>query len=232
MRSWIDTTAAVARVLVALFALALAGCVETRFESPIGDNIETCDAGWKGLWLDADASKRARSDAADAAFYVNDACEFIVLDQPEQKGPLKQIHVPVNYVHADGRDYVVIADSAVKGLAEVKPPHGVTPVPEKSFFFVRYKLRGDRLDLYQIDSERTAKLVIDGKLDGTVDKAQNELHVYVSGARAKMLEIVRKQPIFDDKPVRLVRSRETLEQYERSLLDQTPAGDAPAGKKK
>ena len=29
---------------------SLCGCTETRFESPLGDNIETCDTRWKGLW--------------------------------------------------------------------------------------------------------------------------------------------------------------------------------------
>ena len=224
MRTWTETAVIVLRTFIACAVLMLAGCVETRFESPIGDNIETCDAGWKGLWVDADASNRDLPDKSDAAFYVNDACEFIVLDQPEAKGPLKQIHVPINYVHADGRDYVVIADNAIKGLADVKPPYGVTPVPEKSFYFARYKLRGDRLELYQVDSERIAKLVIDGKLDGTVDKRQNELHVYVHGTRAQMLEIVHAQPIFSDKPFKLVRSRQTLEQYEKSMLTETPPG--------
>jgi len=205
-------------LLLAFGLLALTGCVETRFESPIGDNIETCDAGWKGLWVDTDDAKRDRPEASGAAFYVNDACEFLVIDQPEPRGALKQIHVPVNYVHADGKSYLVVADVAIKGLAEVKPPHGVTPVPDKSFFFARYALRGDRLDIYQVDSTRVAKLVIDGKLDGTVDKTQNELHVYVRGTRANMLDIVKTQPIFDDKPFSLKRSRQSLEEYEKAAV--------------
>ena len=80
MQSSTETAMTAVRILAACLALALAGCVETRFESPIGDNIETCDAGWKGLWIDADAPNRDRPEKADAAFYVNDACEFIVLD--------------------------------------------------------------------------------------------------------------------------------------------------------
>jgi hypothetical protein len=218
MRSSTEILATTFRALAACAVLALGGCIETRFESPIGDNIETCDAGWKGLWVDTDEAKRDRPEASGAAFYVNDACEFIVLDQPEPNGALKQIHVPVNYVHADRRSYLVVADVAVKGLAELKPPHGITPVPDKSFFFARYVLRGDRLEIYPVDSARTAKLVIDGKLDGTVDKTQNELHVYVRGTRANMLEIVRTQPIFDDKPFALQRSRQSLEDYEKAAV--------------
>ena len=213
-------------LLLAFGLLALTGCVETRFESPIGDNIETCDAGWKGLWVDTDDAKRDRPEASGAAFYVNDACEFLVIDQPEPRGALKQIHVPVNYVHADGKSYLVVADVAIKGLAEVKAPHGVTPVPDKSFFFARYALRGDRLDIYQVDSARVAKLVLDGRLEGTVDKVGTELHVYVGGSRAQMLDAVRTLAIFDEKNAMvLVRSRQTLEQYEKSML---PAGAGAA----
>ena len=53
------------RILAVFLLLTLAGCVETRFESPLGDNIETCDAGWKGLWVSADESNHDRPDETD-----------------------------------------------------------------------------------------------------------------------------------------------------------------------
>ncbi|HEY6894906.1 MAG TPA: hypothetical protein VI258_12105 [Rhodanobacteraceae bacterium] len=204
------------RILVVSVALAAGGCVETRFESPLGDNIETCDAGWKGLWVVAEERKDQAKDAS--AFYVNDECQFIVIDQPEKGGPLKQIHVPVNYVHADRKDYIVVADTAIRGLVELKPPHGVKPAPEKTFFYARYRLHGDRIDLFQVDSDKTAKLVLDGKAGGTVDKSQNELHVYVTGSRGEMLDLVKSQDIFEKSPLRLVRSKETLDEFEKSVL--------------
>jgi hypothetical protein len=208
------------RILLVFVALASAGCVETRFESPIGDNIETCDTGWKGLWVGIDDHNEEAKDAT--AFYVNDECQFIVIDQPEKNGALKQIHVPVNYVHADRKDYIVVADTAIRSLVELRPLHGVKPAPEKSFFFARYRLRGDRIDLFQVDSDKTAALVLDGKVGGTVDKSQNELHVYVTGSRAQMLDLVKAHDIFDEKkPLRLVRSKKTLEEFEKSVL---PAG--------
>ena len=49
-------------------AAALAGCVETRFESPLGDNIETCDPHWKGVWADPESSDEP------SAIYVDDEC--------------------------------------------------------------------------------------------------------------------------------------------------------------
>lgn len=204
------------RLFVFACALVLTGCVETRFEAPIGDKSETCDARWKGLWVDAGDSKDDQTADAEAVFYVDDACVFSVLDTTES-GPLKEVHLPVHYVHAGGKDYVFASDKDFKDVADVKPPHGVVPAPERSYFFARYELHGDRLDVYLVDSERTAKLVIDHTLEGTVDKSNNELHVYVRGKSAQMLDIVRSQPIFDDKPVSLTHSKRSLEEYERSL---------------
>jgi len=202
------------RVLCMLAAAAsLTGCVETRFESPLGDNIETCDTHWKGLWADPESSDEP------SAIYVDEECHFMVLDQPEKSGPIKRIHVPMNYVHADGKDYIVIADSSLKGLVELKPPYGIDPAPEKSFFFARYQIHGDRLEVNQVDSERVAKLVIDGKIDGSVSKTGNDLHVFVRGNRARMLEIVRTQSIFQTKSqTKLVRRKQTVDEFEQSVI--------------
>ena len=194
-------------------AAALAGCVETRFESPLGDNIETCDPHWKGVWADPESSDEP------SAIYVDDECHFMVLDQPEKSGPIKRIHVPMNYVHADGKDYIVVADTSLKGLVELKPPYGVDPVPERAFFFARYQFRGDRLEVNQVDSERVAKLVIDGKIDGSVSKTGHDLHVFVRGGRTRMLEIVRTQSIFQDKSqTKLVRRKQTVDEFEQSVI--------------
>jgi hypothetical protein len=197
--------------------LVLGGCVETRFESPLGDNIETCDARWKGLWNGVEDAPSDRDKDA-TAFHVNDDCEFTLLDQPEKGGPLKRVHVPLNYVHAGGNDYIVVADSTIKGLVTLKPPHAIDPAPDKSFFFARYRVRGDRIELYPVDSAHVAKLIIDGKIDGTVDKSANDLHVFVRGNRAQMLDLVRSEAVFETKPtLQLVRSKQTLGEFEQSL---------------
>ncbi|MDR3385908.1 MAG: hypothetical protein P4L92_02550 [Rudaea sp.] len=198
---------------------ALAGCTETRFQAPPGDNIETCDVRWKGLW-----GPRDEADSA-SAFYVDDECQFIFLDQPEKGGPFKQFHIPVNFVHADGNDYIVVADTALRGLVKIKPVYGVDPVPEKAFYFARYHADRDHLDLYPVDNERVAKQIIDRKLDGTVSKVPNELHVFVSGDRAYMLEILRHGAIFADKPdIRMTRLQQSVDDFERTTIQSQQNG--------
>jgi hypothetical protein len=206
----------IVRIAFATVAAALlAGCVETRFESPLGDRIETCDARLKGLWVDTDGESKPGEGV-----FVDADCRVLILEQPEATGPVKQIHVPVNFVHHRGDDYLVIADNQLAGLGEkIDPPHGITPPPEKSFYFARYRVSGDRLDLYDVDSERVAKLVIDGTLEGTVSKTGSDLHVYVRGDRARMLEIVRKHKIFSDKPqMKLERRKQSLAEFERAAM--------------
>jgi hypothetical protein len=208
---------ALACALVAAFTLT--GCNETRFESPLGDNIETCDVAWKGLWVPAEAAAAPDGTDRAEAFFVDHECRFSVLDQPERGAPFKQIHVPLNFVRDGGNHYIVVSDAQLKGLAKLDPPHAVSPVPEKSFFYARYRARGNRIDLYDVDAERVAKLILDAKVDGTINKTATELHVYVRGNRGQMLDIVRRHSIFTDKPMTLVRRDESVEVFEKSLIE-------------
>lgn len=195
--------------------LALAACTETRFESPPGDEIVACDPAWKGLWVDA--SKNRSSDEPDElAFLVDQECRFLMLERPEKDGPPKQIHIPLNFVHDRGKHYLVVADNQLGETVKLDPVHGIEPAPAKSFFIARYQVDHDHLRIWQVDSKRTAHLVIDDALDGTVDRTHNELHVFIHGDRNKVLEIVRKQTIFEEKPAADVRRiKMSLEEYER-----------------
>lgn len=200
-------------VLVSLLLSVLAGCVETRFESTPGDNIETCDVHWKGLWSDPG------SKDDPSAIYIDDECHFIALDQPERGGPLRRVRVPMNYVHAEGKDYIVVADTSLKGIVDVKPAYGIDPPPSKSYFIARYRLHGDTLEIYQVDTARVAKLIVDGKIEGTLSKTANELHAFVRGNRTKILEILNKQSIFEDKAsTKLVHRKQTVDEFEQSIM--------------
>lgn len=203
--------------------LLLGGCIETRFESPLGDDIAVCDARLKGLWADPDAPVRGTS-----AVYVDDECRVLVLSQTEPGTPLRQIHVPVNFAKVGRHDYLVIADAELDGLVDIPPVFGVEPAPQRSFYFVRYRIRGDRLVLARADSETIATFIIDGELEGTVSSTKNELHVFVEGDRAKMLDIVRRHDLFrETDDGYLVHRDQDIAAFERELLD-SQAADKPA----
>lgn len=201
-------------LLLVLTALLFSGCVETRFESPLGNDIKTCDVRIKGLWVDPKNPLRP-----DSAAFVDEQCRVQILVQTEPATPLRQVHLPVNFVHLDKHDYLVIADAELANVTDVPPVFGVDPVPKRSFFFVRYRLRGSRLELTQVNTAALAKLVIDGKLDGTVSSANHELHVFIRGDRERMLDIVRQQPVFENsEPLVVKRRNQDIADYERDVL--------------
>lgn len=197
---------------IALSAIALGGCVETRFESPLGGRQESCDARWKGLWIGPDP------DDQSAAVYVDTTCNLFVIDKPAADKPVRRVELPVRYKQVDGRDYLSVEAAAFKELADLDPPYAIEPAPAHAYFFARYTISGDRLEIDMVNSKRVAQLVIDDKIDGTVGKSRNGLHVFVRGDPARMLEIVRSEPIFDGvTPIILVRSKQSADAFERNL---------------
>jgi hypothetical protein len=202
-------------VLGVFLLLTLAACNETRFESPPGDRIEACDVRWKGLWID-DSASASKDEPDELAFLVDPECQFQMIERPEKDGPPKLIHVPLNVVHDGGKDYLVVADNQLSGVVTVDPVHGVDPVPEESFYLARYELKGERMTIFSIDSTRVAHRILDKDLEGTIDSRQNDLHVFVKGDRARILEILRKYDLFEAKPGAEVRKIPlSLEDYER-----------------
>jgi hypothetical protein len=201
-------------LLLGLVLIALGACSETRFESTPGDVIESCDARWKGLWVDASADADAE-EPDELAFLVDPECRFHMIERPEKDGPPKLIHVPLNFVHDSGQDYLVVADDQLAGVVELDPVHGIDPAPEKSYFLARYRLDGDTLSIAGVDSRQVGHLVLDNTLDGTIDRRKNELHVYVRGDSAAILQILRKHDLFEAKPGAEVRRTPlSLEEYE------------------
>lgn len=200
-------------LLLALAALLLAGCVETRFESPPGERIQRCDEGWKGVWLDRS------EDSQVAGLHVDEQCRSFVLTQLEAGGPLRQAPVPLNFVEHRAQRYVVVADAALQDLLTLPPVHGVTPVPTRNFFIARYRLRSEKLEIHKVDDRAAARMIIDGALEGTVSSTLNELHVYVRGTREDTLRIIDTPGLFERKPsIVLERSRRTLAEVEAELM--------------
>jgi hypothetical protein len=202
--------------LLIVAALLLAGCVETRFESPIGTQLRSCDARLKGLWTGSDPADR------DAAIYMDDACHLFIVDRPATDKAVRKVELTAQYAAVDGKDYLVVDAASLQILTELKPPYAIDPAPAHSYFFARYHIDGKQLRIEQVDSEHVAQRVIAGKLQGTVSKTGGELHVFVRGDAARMLEFVRDSSNFKADPdLNLVRSALSLKQFEDAL--QRPA---------
>ena len=83
---------------------------------------------------------------------------------------------------------------------------------------MRYRFRGDRLELHDIDDRKVALLVVDGSIEGTVLKSDDGLQVYVQGDRARIAKVLSTHKLYEDKATVLERSDWTPEQFERELI--------------
>ena len=195
-------------------ALLLGACNVTRFESPPGEVLDSCDTRWRGLWI----TREDDGELGDAAIHVDEACRLMMLDQAERGGPVKSVHVPSNFARVGRDDYVVVSDLALKPVFELGPVPGVSEQPEKTFVLMRYRIRGDRLELHDIDDRKVALLVVDGSIEGTVLKSDDGLQVYVQGDRARIAKVLSTHKLYEDKATVLERSDWTPEQFERELI--------------
>jgi hypothetical protein len=190
--------AALRLVVAALAAVVPGGCTETRFESAPATSLRDCDPSLKGLWLAEDAT-----DDHPDGILVDARCTLFVVGA--ESGAPTHTPVAVRFARIDGNDIVVAAEAALAPLVQVPPPHAVEPPPATAFFLARYRVEGDRLEWFPVDSARVAARVIDGSLDGTVSKTENELHVFVRGSGQRMLEMLRHEHIFSAAPAMVLR---------------------------
>lgn len=198
-------------VLIFAWLVLLGGCVETRFESPPAEALKTCDARLKGLWTGSAPGDR------DAALYVDAACTMQLIDKPARAAP-RRIPLPARFAHLPGADYIVIDAAALKPLADLPPPHGIDPPPAQAWFLTRYAVDARQLSLTPVDTPRVARHVLDGTLDGSIDKSHGELHVFVRGDAARISRMLRDVPIFDPgNSLVLTRSTLDAQQFEREL---------------
>ncbi len=210
----------------ALMSLLLCACTETRFATLPGEDLQSCDRRWEGVWQEVGADGRRTDVPRHLTGFVMDAeCRLRLFEEPEEGGALQFFALPLRFLHLRGSDYLVVSDRDLHELVELEPPFDVDPAPVESFFFLRYRLRGDRLELNQVDSEQTARWVLDGTLDGSLTKGRHSLHVYVRGDAKQMRELLSRRQLFSRRGDWVMRrSHLSLEDFERARLEQHPAG--------
>jgi hypothetical protein len=151
-----------------LASFLLAGCESTRFEAaPVAE--QPCDPTLAGHWWSLD--KKLKQDGeVELDIGPNCRLKFIEHDQHTSAswGEATSLHVGRDA----GRTYLWVDAN----WAEVRM--GEEPRAEKGDVFVlRYRARGDLLELWQVDTKAIAHRVIDNEIKGDVHQADDELHV-------------------------------------------------------
>ena len=193
----------IATALMALLAAGvLGGCNITTFDSiPLTEG--PCDPHMPGDWHAV--SDKQPADPSSVELKIDSECKRVEAVGDSENGE-KPTHesLPLHLGHDGAWDYAWV-DVA---------PFNRSKDPELSgFYLVRYRIHGDRMDLYVTDDEAIAKGIFDGRLFGTA-RVQNSKFRSVSnrvGARVD-LRGFNEQVAFLAKPMRFERSQQAHSQ--------------------
>ena len=186
-----------------ILTTTLAGCVSTIFESPPGEATTSCDARWVGNWEVHALDPKSESDDK-VTLRVAPECKSLVI---VENGTVQHDLDHAILVFASIRNSNI---AALKQSPETKDTKAKTSDWETGFRYFSYTANEKEIRLQQVDDERIAKLLIEGKLLGRIERIsrypgarqpedQGTLHNFVAGPPKEMLRALESYPLFSDK---------------------------------
>jgi hypothetical protein len=188
---------------VAILTLALSGCVTTLFESPPGITTTSCDKRWVGNW-EVRQEHPASPSKDTLTVSISPECKTLTAIE-------------------DGKtqhdtDHVILAFASIKdiAIAALKLDPMATDAQAKpldwdvGYHYFSYVVAADEIRLRQVDDDRVAQLLIEGKLVGRTEKITRypganqpadgaTLHNFVAGSAQDMANALTTYALFSDK---------------------------------
>ena len=161
------------RLLLAIAACALLGaCQGTTFQTaPLAES--SCDGGLQGRWLSIGDSGNDADGEVELRIGADCRAE---LDEHEKDGTRTGPSTLVHVGRAGSQSYLWV--DAAWALARFGPSR---TAPAGDVFVLRYRLRGDRLELQTTDDKAVAHLIIDEKIPGDVQRLDGSLLNRITG---------------------------------------------------
>jgi len=155
-------------LLLAGAQLALVGCEEVEFQSPPSWPVEQCDARFVGDWRVEDVQSGDDQSGAVTYIRVADDCSSWLGVEVDGDDPaqikVEDMQADMELVFARSEDYQFVVSLDKDGEpaeAAAKP---------KGYVLVSYESVGEGFELRLLDPEKTAHLIVDGTIDGWLEK--------------------------------------------------------------
>ena len=175
--------------------LVIAGCSEVRFTQLPAGSVRDCDSRAVGRWLSADEPDN------DSALVVSEDCERVEVVERKSDGSIDRDVLDVSWIRTQGRRVAAVASDK--------------PDESGQWHLVRYRIRGDRLDIFYPDIEGLAARVDAGTIAGEVisrDSDGDAQEVLVTADRRKLARLIGRGELFRKKPEgRFVRAMDEAE---------------------
>ena len=168
------------KLLILIACVLLAACEATTFEqAPVA--ALPCDPALAGHWA---SEGDGEDDDGEVVLQIDAACQLAVVehksDGKPRTGEATRLHLGRH-----GRHHYAWVDAGWM-MRRFDEDHRF---PDGDVFLVRYRQRGDRLDLWATDDKAAAHAIIDDRLEGEVLARDNELFNRLTGGQdAAVLE--------------------------------------------
>ena len=183
------------KLLSAIAACLLLGaCQGTTFQTaPLAEL--PCDGGLAGQWLSVDDDKKEAD--GEVELRIGSDCRMEV-DEHERDGTRSGAATFVHTGRAGRQAYLWV--DAGWGLARFAPSR---TAPAGDVFVLRYRLRGDRLEMQTTDDKVIAHMIIDGRIPGDVNCIDGNLLNRITGDAHP--EVLAMPGVFGSKKLRFNR---------------------------
>jgi hypothetical protein len=149
------------RAMFVVLMLALLGaCHQTRFEALPTGAVGDCDAEWVGAWRIEAGTSAGSADEGPVYWLVDaDCARYRTMDEHGETED--ETEFQIRYLRHEGRRYLVNGKAGLPADAEAW---------DRAFMLFRYDVRGkDRIELFEIDTQRVARLILDGAIAGRTE---------------------------------------------------------------
>lgn len=159
-------------LLIMVACVLLAACEATTFEqAPVA--ALPCDPALAGHWA---SEGDGEDDDGEIVLQIDAACQLAVVEQKSDGKPRTGEATPL-HLGRHGRHHYAWVDAGWM-MRRFDEDHRF---PDGDIFLVRYRQRGDRLDLWPTDDKAVAHAIIDDRLEGEVLARDNELFNRLTG---------------------------------------------------
>ncbi len=198
-------------VLLCLTAGLISGCESTSFESIPKGVSDTCEQNWPGGWIALDET----GHDADFAVFIDKDCTVTNVT-----GKTPGVTARARFFTLQAQNYVVLNAIEAQRLLEVEPdnkPVSSEPPNAGGYFILRWSYDNGYLAISAPEHRRVASLIINGAIDGSVERQPNRsLRNEIGGTPEQIQNLFERIDLYTEHPFAHLRftgkSRRSLDQ--------------------
>jgi hypothetical protein len=175
-----------------LVCIALTGCESTTFDSMPAGASDACPVNWPGGWIAIDDQGH---DDPGFAVFVSPQCAIENVSVTE-KSPAPAALKPM-FWHNAGHEYALLG--VIDSYSLMAEKRDADSVPAPGYFMLRWEIENQQMALRAPAHKRVATLIVNGAIDGSVErKKDRSLHNVINANPEQLRTLLQAIDLYDD----------------------------------